>query len=170
MEECTSAMGGLLDVTVQLEGLVAERDASVAKASAIYETSIDTARSRKAGIEAALEAYYYGHLAELETAGKKSAQLVNGVMGRRDNPAKLVLRNKAWSWGSVLVALRAKFGDRFVRTPPPEIDKEAVKAEIPEEGLADVGLRLAQDETFYALPARLPALRVVRLGAEENRV
>jgi CHASE2 domain-containing sensor protein len=67
-----------------------------------------------------------------------------------------VLKNRAWTWGTVLILLREKFGDRFLRAKAPEIDKDLVKAEIDEDDLGDFGLKLEQDETWYAEPARLP--------------
>ena len=54
--------------------------------------------------------------------------------------------------------LREKFGDRFLRTRDPEVDKDLVKAELPAAELGVYGLKLDQDETFYAEPARLEAV------------
>ena len=54
-------------------------------------------------------------------------------------------------------ALRERFGDRFLRLADPEIDKDLVKSELTSEQLGDCGLRLDQDERFFAEPARLPA-------------
>src|ERR1035441_5019463 len=48
----------------------------------------------------------------------------------RDNPTALKLKNRSWTWGSVLVVLREKFGDRYLRRRDPEIDKDLVKAEL----------------------------------------
>jgi phage host-nuclease inhibitor protein Gam len=150
-------MNDLLITITQLEGITAERDRKIAEVSAMYEPGLDTGRQRRDELELALKAYYYDHLTELEAEDKKSVQLVNGVMGRRDNPPKLALRNRSWGWGTVLVSLRAKFGERFIRTREPEIDKDRVKAEIPEEALGEFGMRLDRDEKFYVEPARLPA-------------
>ena len=44
LAECTAAMGELLSVTIQLEAVTADRDAAVAKASAMYEGAIDVGR------------------------------------------------------------------------------------------------------------------------------
>jgi hypothetical protein len=159
IEECTAAMGDLLIAATQLDALTADRDLAVAKASKVYEAPMDLAREQKAGLEAALKGYYYAHLAELEKDGVKHFQLANGVMGRRDNPARLALKNRAWTWGAVLVLLRAEFGDRFLRVQAPEIDKGLVRTELPKDDLAEYGLKLEKDETFYAEPARLPEVK-----------
>ena len=99
LEECTAAMGELLISTVRAERLTAERDLAVAVASARFEAEIDQARREVGEALAALKAYYYGHLSEVEKDGVKHCQLANGVMGRRDDPAALALKNRAWSWG-----------------------------------------------------------------------
>jgi len=156
IEECTAAMDNLLTATLQLESMIADRDLAVAQASATYEAGIDKARASVNGLTADLKAYYYNHLTELEKDGKKSVQLASGVMGRRDNPEKLALKNKSWTWGAVLVLLRERFGDRFLRTLEPEINKDLVKAEMTPETLAECGMKKEQDEKFYAEPARLP--------------
>src|ERR1022692_714395 len=156
IDDCTRAMGELLVAITELEILTAESDRARALASAQFETRLDAAHMQKDGLEMALRDYYYTHLAEVEQGGVKHKQLANGVMGRRDNPTALKLKNRSWTWGSVLVVLREKFGDRYLRRRDPEIDKDLVKAELPADDLGAYGLKLEQDETFYAEPTRLP--------------
>lgn len=154
LAECNEALHELLLVTLQLEGLRADRDRKRAEADAAYEPAIDTATRRAADLEAQLQHYYVTHLPEVEKDGKRSVQLYWGVLGQRlGNPA-LKLLNKSWTWGAVLVKLRAKFGDRFIRTREPEIDKDLAKAELDAAALRDCGLKVDQDEKFYAEPDR----------------
>jgi phage host-nuclease inhibitor protein Gam len=156
IEECATAMGELLVATAHVEALTAERDLAVAEASVLYEPAIDDSRKQVGELRAALQGYYYGHLSEVEKDGVKHYQFANGVMGRRDDPPALVPKNRAWTWPAVLVALKAKFGDRFLTSKEPVVNKELVKTEIPEGELGDYGLKLERGETFYAEPARLP--------------
>ena len=150
------AMAGLLVAVVSLEELEAQRALAVATASSTFEPRIDATRAQRDELLASLKAFYYAHLGEAEKDGKKSVQLANGVLGRRDNPPKLAPKNRSWTWGAILICLREKFGERFLRTREPEVDKDRVKAEIPAEELGNYGLKLDQDETFFAEPARLP--------------
>ena len=159
IDDCTRAMGELLVAVTDLEILTAESDLARAAASQKFESRMDDARARKADLEMALRNYYYAHLAEVEQGGVKHKVLANGVMGRRDNPPKLALKNRSWSWASVLIVLKEKFGDRFLRTRDPEVDKDLVKAELPAAELGAYGLKLDQDETFYAEPSRMPEAR-----------
>ncbi|MCC6301788.1 MAG: host-nuclease inhibitor Gam family protein [Gammaproteobacteria bacterium] len=156
IDDCTAAMASLLVAETELEKLTATRDQDVAATSAMYEPAIDKFRARHSELTLALKTYYYAHLPECEQDGAKHLQLPNGVMGRRLNPPKLVPLSRNWTWAAILVRLRERFGSRFLRTRDPEIDRDLVKSELTEEQLHDVGLDLAQDETFYASPNRLP--------------
>ena len=156
IEECTRAMSGLLVAITDLETLTAERDLAVAAASQRFEAGMDDAKLRRDDLSAALRTYYMAHVDEIETDGRRSIQLANGVMGRRLSPPALKLANRSWTWAAVLIRLRAKFGARFLRTRDPEIDKDLVKAELAIEELRALGLKLEQDETWYAEPSRMP--------------
>jgi hypothetical protein len=58
-------------------------------------------------------------------------------------------------------SVREAFGDRYLHKPKdPEVDKDLVKAEIAEGDLGKYGLKLDQDETFYAEPERARAAEV----------
>lgn len=151
---CNEALHELLLVTLQLEALGTERDRKVAEAFAGYEGAINEALARKVDLETQLRTYYMAHLRECEQDGKRSLALYWGVLGRRMGNPALKLLNKSWTWGAVLVRLRERFGDRFLRLREPEVDKDLVKAELDEEKLRDCGMKVEQAETFFAEPDR----------------
>jgi len=157
IDDCTRVMGELLVAITDIETLTAERDLAVAAAQKPYESRLDEAVMQRDAAKEALRTYYITHLAELEKGGVKHVQLPNGIMGRRDNPAKLAPKNRSWTWSSILIVVRAAFGDRFLRVHEPELDKDLIKAEMTPAQLDAHGMKLQQDETFYAEPARLPA-------------
>jgi phage host-nuclease inhibitor protein Gam len=153
--ECTRAMGELLTATTQLETLIADRDAAIAKVQAVYEKPVGVARQWTASLAAKLETYYYTHLAEMEEGGRKHFKLENGVMGRRFGPGKLAPLNRAWTWHSITAKVRELFGpSKYFRFSEPELDKIALKDNLDAEKLAAVGLKVKNDETFYAEPDR----------------
>jgi Bacteriophage Mu Gam like protein len=154
--DCAKAMEELLAATLELEILVAQRDKAVAAAAAGYDASIDGRLRAKAALEEDLEAWYMAHIGDVETQGRRSLQLPNGIIGRRTSPPKLALLNRTWNWDAVLAKLRASFGKRFLRTPADEINKDLVKAELKPDELAAHGMKLAAKEEFYAEPARPP--------------
>lgn len=154
VEECNAAMQRVLLLTLQLEGLRADRDQAIAQMSAKYEPSIDKALAEKQDIEAQLQQYYMAHLREVEKDGKRSLALYWGTIGRRATPPALRLLNKSWTWRTVLVKLREKYGSRFLRMREPEPDKDLVKAELDTDALRECGLKLDQDEVFFCEPDR----------------
>ena len=153
--DCTAAMGELLTAICEIRVLKAEQDLAVAAAGQKFEGRLDDAWARRGGLEAALEAYYYGHVKDIEAAGRKSLQLVNGVMGRRDNPAALKPLNRKWTWAAILQAVTTGL-PACVRARAPELDREKLKT-LPAEALRDHGMKVESGETFYIEPVRLPA-------------
>jgi phage host-nuclease inhibitor protein Gam len=162
LEDCNAAMYRLLLSTLNREKLVAARDLQVAAAQKLFEHDIDADTGNIADLTAQLQQYYVTHIDACEQDGRKSVQLTYGVMGTRLSPPALKLLNKSWTWAAVLAKLREVMGDRFLRQRDPEVDKDAVKQEIPEERLKDYGLKLAREETFYAEPQRPPAEGVAK--------
>jgi phage host-nuclease inhibitor protein Gam len=162
LEECNRAMGLLLDATLEIERLVAKRDKEIAALQTKYEPALDKQRAQKAELLVSLEAYYRANIAELERGARKSYELGNGVMGRRLDPPKLALLNRAWTWVTVAAKVRAKYGLKYLRIREPELDKDLVKADLDAGELAACGLKVVQTEEFYAEPARLPEAEVAR--------
>lgn len=157
LDDCAQAMTDLLMAITDLEILTAERDMAVAAAQKKFETRMDDAKVRKSDNEEALQAYYMSHLDEIEKDGRKSIQLANGVMGRRDNPDKLVPLNRNWTLKAIKIRVRSLWNDKYFHEPKePELDKDKLKAELGDEDLKKAGLKKESDETFYIEPTRLP--------------
>jgi phage host-nuclease inhibitor protein Gam len=157
--DCTRVMAELLDTDASLEILGAERSLAVAMASESFESQLDTLVARRGELELGLRTYYYAHLAEMETAGAKSFQLVNGVMGRRLNPPSLKPLNRNWTWAAIGVRVRELWGKKYFHDPKaPDLDKDQLKT-LGEEELKGAGLKVESEETFYAEPARLPEVK-----------
>lgn len=156
IDDCTRTMATLLVAITDIEALIAERDLAIAGAQARFEQILDDARARRIEAEVALKNYYYAHLAEIEKGGTKHLQLENGMIGRRYNPPALKPLNRSWSWASIKVKVRELWNSKYFHEPKePELDKDKLK-ELSAEELKKAGLRLHNDETFYAEPARPP--------------
>ena len=156
LEHCNRAMGMLLDATLEIERLTAERDKEIAAVQTQYEPALDKQLTQKAEMLASLEAFYRENVAELERGGRKSYELGNGVMGRRLDPPRLALLNRAWTWATATAKVGRRYGLKYLRVPEPELDKDLVKADLDADELAACGLKVVQSEEFYAEPARLP--------------
>lgn len=145
LAECRAAMHRLLLATIKREGLVGARDLAAAAIVKGYEKAIAAEEEKEKDLAEQLRQYLLVHPPE----GKKSIDLEYGVIGTRTSPAALKPLNKAWKWATILVALKEKFGARFLHTPEPTVDKEAVKKEIAEDELKQYGLKLESEEEFY---------------------
>jgi len=154
IEECQQAMRRLLLATLEIEQVTAAREEAAAAAMRPYDKRLEMETERAKDLEVQLQQYYMTHLADLEKDGRKSVKLLYGVMGRRLGNKALKLANKSWTWEAVREAIRAKWGTGFLSFADPEVDRDKVKTEMPEERLAECGLKLTQDAKFYAEPDR----------------
>ncbi len=152
--DCEDAMRRLGLAQIRLEGLQASLDRAITAEKGKYEASIGKADAEVKDLELQLQQYYLAHVEELERDGRKSVQLLYGAMGRRLSPPALKLLNRSWTWAAVMAKLRDKFGEKFLRLREPEVDKDKVKAELPDGRLKEFGLKVEQDEVFYAEPDR----------------
>jgi phage host-nuclease inhibitor protein Gam len=94
------------------------------------------------------------------TKGKKSIDMLSGVLGFRTGTPKLALLSRAFTWDKVLELLRSLAAwSPLVRTKD-EVDKEGILALVssaPDKAgfldeLKRVGLQVKQDETFFVEP------------------
>jgi phage host-nuclease inhibitor protein Gam len=154
LADCENAMHRLLAHITKREALQAERDRLIGEANRKYQPSIDVQINRARELETQLQQYYVEHADEIERNGEKILRLSSGVMGMRLSAPSLKLLSRTWSWEQAMQKLHAEYGDRFVRTLPPEIDKRLVKSELAGQDLKPFGLRLEQEEVFYAEPLR----------------
>ena len=64
--------------------------------------------------------------------------------------------SRKWTWGAIAQKLgEVAWGRRYLRTPAPEVNKEALLADRTEHSPAElraVGLKIVQDERFYITP------------------
>ena len=78
---------------------------------------------------------------------KKSLERLHGILSWRTSPPAVKLLSRKWNWTKAIEATRALASD-FVRAKF-EINKEAVLASgAPDPFLAQMGLKIAHDETF----------------------
>lgn len=85
---------------------------------------------------------------------RKSIDMVQGVVGFRTGTPKLEVINRKWTWAKVLAALVAL--NSYVRKKS-EVDKEKILSDhaagkVSDNGLALIGVKVVQDETFFVEP------------------
>jgi phage host-nuclease inhibitor protein Gam len=97
------------------------------------------------------DAYAQTHRDELFPGTEKTADTELASYGFRLHPPALKALNRKWSTAAILEAVKRAFGGRYVATEE-KIQKDILKAELSEQQLATVGLRLEQAETFGVTP------------------
>lgn len=143
----------------------AKADAQIQKINADIELQCAKIRERKAdeltrlGEERekafdTLQAYAVENQAELLTK-KKSLEMAHGTIGFRTGTPKLKTL-KGFTWASALNLVR-EFLPSFIRTTE-EIAKDKLLADRDTEGMgekmAQCGIMVTQDETFYVEPKK----------------
>lgn len=83
-----------------------------------------------------------------EFVTSKTKELNYGTVSFRNPPPKLTTL-RGFTWDTVLALLKKLKMDQFIRMKE-EVDRDAIKEQMPEaEELAQIGLRLDQNEQFY---------------------
>lgn len=118
-----------------------------------YERNTAITRAMKSQLEDELERYCIAHKDEFQKT--RSREMVHGVVGFRSAPPKVALLNRKYKWETVLELLKKfRWAADFVRTKD-EVSKESILAsyaakDIDDQKLAAVGLKIDQDEKFFA--------------------
>lgn len=155
-EEFEAACDQAAELDVQIRAAEAARDRAIQAIRDEHEPLIQALKQQRDALTAISDKYAETHRSELFPSAKKSAETGLSHYGFRLGNPTLKLLNKKWSWESVLIAVKAAFPGRFVRTVE-EVDKEALKSQLDEAQLASVGCKIGQGEAFYIEPKEQPS-------------
>jgi phage host-nuclease inhibitor protein Gam len=150
------AMTVLAIALTSKQKVIADRDATIARIN-------DNCAGPLAELDAVIDAKTDALCAWAESnptlfqKGSKSLALANGVIGFRTGTPKVALLNRRWNWDKVLEQIKALGRLQFVRNKE-EVDKEAIQksfaenqdAQAREAACAEIGVKVTQDESFYA--------------------
>jgi phage host-nuclease inhibitor protein Gam len=88
-----------------------------------------------------------------EFSGERLLECPHAQIGFRMMPPRVERASRRWSWADATAALaETAWGQRYLRTAAPEIDKEAILADLanlPTEELRQAGIKIAQGERFF---------------------
>jgi len=87
---------------------------------------------------------------------KRLLTCTHAIVGFRTAPPRVERASRKWTWSAVALKL-AEFGwgQRYLRVPAAEVNKEALladRAELSPAELRQAGLRIAQQERFFIAP------------------
>jgi phage host-nuclease inhibitor protein Gam len=153
IEQANAVMLDLLKAEVELGKETGAMDLARAEASARFELPIEKLKVRIGDLTAQLQAWYMANAGELERDGRRSVQMLYGVLGQRKGNPTLKPLNRAWTWAAIGVKLRSLYAGRYFQpAPEPAIDREKVRTELTTDELKNVGLKVEQEVRFYVEP------------------
>ncbi len=89
-------------------------------------------------------------------AADRSLLCAHATIGYRAEPPRIERASRHWTWSRIAVTLAGlAWGKRYLRIPSPEVDKDALLADLATLSLDDLrlaGMRVAQGERFYITP------------------
>jgi len=151
-EAVEQIVGSLGNLQTQHAKLMANMDHEIGR---VRESYTENLAKLEAGIKSSLQLLEAAAIANPEKfAEKKSFEFLTGVIGFRTGMPCLKLLAK-WTWDKVVKHLVAVKKDAFFQEGQPRVNKEAIltaRDALGEKGLAALGVKVHQDETFYAEP------------------
>jgi len=151
-DEAEACMNELALAENNRRKLLAIRDGQVLAINSKYEAGIAACAEDVKEKSDALRAWAEAH-PEAFPKGRKSLDLVSGVIGFRTGTPKLALLSRAWNWEKVL-AEAMHYIPNFIRSKP-ELDKESIIAQREElaGALPRICVKVVQEESFFVEPA-----------------
>lgn len=120
-----------------------------------YEGAIDEQQQRLDQLVLSLEAWADKHPEEFP-AGRKRIEFVHGWIGFRTGTPKVVKGRRHRTLQAVAEAMRAlPWARKYVKQAAPAVNKEALiadRSKLTAGQLAELGLSIVQEETFYVEP------------------
>jgi len=87
-----------------------------------------------------------------------SLHCTHATIGFRVTPPRVDRASRKWTWSAISLKLaEMAWGQRYLRVPAPEVNKEALladRAELSAAELRQVGIKIIQDERFFISPHR----------------
>jgi phage host-nuclease inhibitor protein Gam len=89
-------------------------------------------------------------------AGSRSLACAHATLGFRAAPPRIERASRRWTWTRIALTLAdLAWGKRYLRTPAPEVDKDALLADLAQLSpveLRNAGIRIVQGERFFLTP------------------
>jgi phage host-nuclease inhibitor protein Gam len=150
--EFETVLDNIANAQLERDAMVLERDNELLQIREEFDPKINAMNDRMNAMLLRAERFASVHREELFGKLKSAATALTNYGFRLGNPV-LNLLNRKWNWKLVLDALKAKKLAQFIviKESP---DKDAMKAQLKDVQLAEVGCRLDQDDAFFVEPKR----------------
>jgi phage host-nuclease inhibitor protein Gam len=156
-DDAEAAMNELAMICNNERKEIAWRDAEVLEVNRRHEGNLSAYATAKQAKTEVLRAWLETHPEELPK-GRKSLDMVSGVIGFRTGTPKLSLVSRAFTWEKVLGLVRrfGILGPTWIRTKE-EVNKEVLLGDYANRSVNDaelkgLGLKVVQEESFFIEP------------------
>lgn len=136
---------------VAITAVKAKRDKEIQSVNERYKDELEPLEDKRDLYLKLAEGYAEENRDALFPKGIKSAETTHAIFGFKIGNPTMKALSKKWTVEKILEALKASYGSRFIRTKE-EHDKEKLRAELSNGELAEVGLRVEQEDRFYVEP------------------
>lgn len=89
-------------------------------------------------------------------AASRSLACASATIGFRPEPYRIERASRRWTWSRIASTLATlDWGRRYLRIPPPEVDREALLtdlADLSPVDLRNAGIKIVTGETFFITP------------------
>jgi len=89
-------------------------------------------------------------------AADRSLACAHATVGFHAEPTRIERASRRWTWSRIALALGGlAWGKRYLRIPEPEVEKEALLADLPHLSpleLRNAGIKVVQGERFFIMP------------------
>ena len=153
--EMETVVGQIAAMVSGKQKLEAELNAQITALRAQYDPAL--AEQQKTIDEKTALARDWAEANPGEFGALRSITFRHGTVGwRLGNPTLQLLHKKQWSWDKVLAAIQSLRKTKYIRTLAPEVNKQAILDDrdiLKPEGLASLGVKVGQSDSFYIEPA-----------------
>lgn len=159
--EYDTTLDQIAELTVKRDKLQAKLDKAILDARSEFGDEISNITDRIAAKMAQAETYAVRNRSLLLTGDCKSSETGKAKWGFRMGLPTLVPLSKKFTW-KVIVSKITKAGKtHLLKTADPKPDKDRIKADLSDEELAVLGMRVEQTESYWVEPKTDSAEKLV---------
>ena len=153
---CESEFYNTLDdiavLTVKRDKAQAKLNKALLDARESYSPDVEEMDNQIKAKMAMAESFALRNRGTLLPKDAKSADSPKAKFGFRLGNPTLVLLSRKFTWGGVCDKLKALGKTMYLKLSDPKPDKDKIKADMTDEELASLGLRIEQTESFWVEP------------------
>lgn len=155
-----ATIDSIADLTVQRDKAQAKLDRAILDVREKYGAALENINNMITAKLAQAEQYASRNRESLLPDDAKSAETGKARWGWRLGNPTLVLLSRKFTWKSICGKIKDMGMVAYLKTADPKPDKDRLKAELTDDQLASIGLRIDQQESYWVEPKTDTAERI----------